>query len=102
VMGTLTAVFVWLLSQNGVFTLAGQGAAFVAAAAGFVIDIVVSVLVSLWTKPKPAEELVGFVYSETPKSHFHDPKLKDMPWLGRPLPLAGLALVMVVALNFLF
>ena len=102
VMGTLTAVFVWLLSQNGVFTLAGQGTAFVAAAAGFVIDIVVSVLVSLWTKPKPAEELVGFVYSETPKSHFHDPKLKDMPWLGRPLPLAGLALVMVVALNFLF
>ena len=102
VMGTLTAVFVWLLGQNGVFTLAGQGAAFVAAAAGFVIDIVVSVLVSLWTKPKPAEELVGFVYSETPKSHFHDPKLKDMPWLGRPLPLAGLALVMVVALNFLF
>jgi SSS family solute:Na+ symporter len=102
VMGTLTAVFVWLLSKNGVFTLAGQGTAFVAAAAGFVIDIVVSVLVSLWTKPKPAEELVGFVYSETPKSHFHDPKLKDMPWLGRPLPLAGLALVMVVALNFLF
>ena len=102
VMGTLTAVFVWLLGQNGVFTLAGQGTAFVAAAAGFVIDIVVSVLVSLWTKPKPAEELVGFVYSETPKSHFHDPKLKDMPWLGRPLPLAGLALVMVVALNFLF
>ena len=102
VMGTLTAVFVWLLSQNGVFTLSGQGTAFVAAAAGFVIDIVVSVLVSLWTKPKPAEELVGFVYSETPKSHFHDPKLKDMPWLGRPLPLAGLALVMVVALNFLF
>ena len=102
VMGTLTAVFVWLLSKNGVFTLPGQGTAFVAAAAGFVIDIVVSVLVSLWTKPKPAEELVGFVYSETPKSHFHDPKLKDMPWLGRPLPLAGLALVMVVALNFLF
>lgn len=102
VMGTLTAVFVWLLSQNGVFTLSGQGTAFVAATAGFVMDIVVSVLVSLVTKPKPAEELVGFVYSETPKSHFHDPKLKDMPLLGRPLPLAGLALAMVMVLNIVF
>ncbi|SDB81367.1 solute:Na+ symporter, SSS family [Raineyella antarctica] len=102
VMGTATAVFVWLLSQNGVFTLSGQGTAFVAASAGFVMDIVISFLVSLVTKPRPAEELVGFVYSETPKSHFHDPKLKDMPVMTRPLPLAGLALAMVIVLNIVF
>lgn len=102
VTGTLTAVFVWLLAQNGVFTLAGQGVAFVAASAGFVMDILASVLVSFVTKPKPVEELVGFVYSETPRAHFHDPKLEDMPWLGRPVPLAGLALAMVIVLNFIF
>lgn len=102
VSGTLTAVFVWFLAEQGVYTLSGQGVAFVAASAGFVVDILLSVLVSLVTKPKPAEELVGFVYSETPKANFHDPKLKDMPWLGRPVPLAGLALVMVIVLNTIF
>ena len=102
VLGTLTAVFVWLLARNGVFTLAGQGTAFVAASAGFVMDILASVLVSLVTRPKPADQLVGFVYSETPKSHFHDPKLKDLPVLARPVPLAGLALAMVIVLNVLF
>ncbi|QGF23013.1 sodium:solute symporter family protein [Raineyella fluvialis] len=102
VVGTGSAIFVWALAQNGVFTLSGQGTAFVAASAGFVLDIVVSILVSLVTKPKPSEELLGFVYSETPKSHFHDPKLKDMPVMARPLPLAGLALVMVIVLNAIF
>ncbi|MPM54750.1 hypothetical protein SDC9_101530 [bioreactor metagenome] len=102
IVGTLSAVFVWLLSLGGVIHLPGQGTAFVAASAGFVMDVLVSVLVSLVTKPKPASELVGFVYSETPKSHFHDPALASMSWISRPVPLAGIALVLVIALNFAF
>lgn len=102
IVGTLSAVFVWLLSLGGVIQLPGQGTAFVAASAGFVMDVLVSVLVSLVTTPKPASELVGFVYSETPKSHFHDPALATMPWISRPVPLAGIALVLVIVLNFAF
>ncbi len=102
IVGTLSAVFVWLLSLGGVIHLPGQGTAFVAASAGFVMDVLVSVLVSLVTTPKPASELVGFVYSETPKSHFHDPALATMPWISRPVPLAGIALVLVIVLNFAF
>lgn len=102
IVGTLSAVFVWLLSLGGVIHLPGQGTAFVAASAGFVMDVVVSVLVSLGTKPKPASELVGFVYSETPKSHFHDPALDTMPWISRPVPLAGVALVIAIILNIAF
>jgi len=102
VTGTLSAVCVWVLSLVGVVNLPGQGTAFVAASAGFVMDVIVSLLVSQVTKPKPAEELVGFVYSETPKSHFADPKLATMPWYSRPGPLAIIALVMVVVLNIAF
>ena len=58
--GTLSAVLVAFLSEDafgtlslGVIPLKGQGAAFVAASAAFVVDIVLSVVVSLMTEPKP-------------------------------------------------
>jgi SSS family solute:Na+ symporter len=73
VSGTLAAVLVALLSEDsfgsaslGVLGLSGQGASFVAAGAAFVVDIVVSVVVSMVTAPKPAAQLVGLVYSVTP------------------------------------
>ena len=102
VTGTLSAVFVWLLVQFEVFTLPGQGTAFLAASVGFVMDIVVSIIVSLMTKPKPSELLKGLVYSETPREDLIDPTEAAMPWYRRTMPLAGIALVMVTLLNFAF
>ncbi len=102
VTGTLSAVVVWLLSLGGVIDLPGQGTAFLAASVGFVMDVLVSVLVSLVTKPKPASELVGFVYSETPKSHFSDAAAAALPWYQRPGPLALIALGLVIILNIAF
>lgn len=102
VTGTLSAVFVWLLVQFGVFALPGQGTAFLAASVGFVMDIVVSIVVSLGTAPKPSEQLKGLVYSETPREDLVDPDEAAMPWYRRTLPLAGIALVMVTLLNFAF
>jgi len=100
--GTFSAIFVWVLSQVGVITLPGQGTAFVAASTGFVVDVLVSVIVSLCTKPKPVSELIGFVYSETPRSHFKDPEEASPPLLKRPVPLAIIALVLVIVLNIAF
>ena len=100
--GTFSAIFVWVLSQVGVITLPGQGTAFVAASTGFVVDVLVSVIVSLCTKPKPVSELVGFVYSETPRSHFKDPEEASLPLLKRPVTLAIIALVLVIVLNIAF
>ena len=54
VAGTLSAIFVFILSKVGVIDLPGQGMPFVAAAAAFVVDILVSVAVSMVTAPKPA------------------------------------------------
>ena len=61
-----------------------------------------SVIVSSFTEPKPYSELRGLVYSETPKEELRDPQEATMPWYRRTVPLAVLALAMVVVLNFLF
>lgn len=102
VCGTSSAILLWYLEFIGVFSMPGQGTAFLAASTGFVVDIVVSVLVSLVTQPKPATALVGLVYSETPKENLLDPHEAARPWYRRTLPLAGIALVMVTILNFMF
>ncbi|MFD3705687.1 sodium:solute symporter family protein [Nocardia sp. NPDC058658] len=101
VSGTLAAVFVFLLNETGVTNLSGQGASFVAAGAAFVVDIAVSVAVTMVTQPKPAAELVGLVYSETPKAMREDADADSLPWYQRPVLLAGIALVLVIALNII-
>jgi SSS family solute:Na+ symporter len=109
VSGTLAAVVVAVLSEDalggasiGAIPLKGQGASFVAAAAAFVVDIVVSVAVSVATRPKPVAELAGLVYSETPKEQRTDPDAARLPWYQSPTKLAGISLVLVIALNIIF
>jgi solute:Na+ symporter, SSS family len=102
VAGTATAITVFVLNDQGVMTLPGQGASFVGAGAAFVVDIVVSYVVSLATQPKPDEQLRGLVYSLTPRESFHDPRDDREAWYQRPTLLAGIALVMVIALNLIF
>ncbi|MBF6326996.1 sodium:solute symporter family protein [Nocardia transvalensis] len=99
VFGTLSAVVIFVLHQTEVFHLSGQGASFLAAGVAFVVDIVLSVAVSKVTAPKPAAELVGLVHSETPKEQLQDPESPSLPWYQRPVLLAGIALVIVIALN---
>jgi len=102
VSGTLSAIVVWLGNELDYYSLPGQGAAFLAASTAFVVDIVVSVAVSLATEPKPADQLKGLVYSETPKEDLVDPDEAALPWWRRTVPLAGIALVMVIILNVAF
>ncbi|PPJ24215.1 Na+/galactose cotransporter [Nocardia nova] len=99
VFGTLSAVVVFILNKTEVFHLSGQGSSFVAAGVAFVVDMVLSIAVSMWTAPKPDAELVGLVYSETPKAQLSDPDAATLPWYQRPVLLAGIALVIVIALN---
>jgi SSS family solute:Na+ symporter len=109
VAGTASAVLVAFLSEDafgswstGTLPLSGQGAAFVSASTAFVVDVVLSVVVSLATRPKPAEQLVGLVYSETPHDLRTDPLEAGYPWYRRTAPLAAIALVMVIVLNAIF
>jgi SSS family solute:Na+ symporter len=63
----------------------------------FSTNFVVTVIVSLFTKPKPDSELVGLVRSLTPMpSHSH------LPWWKRPEALAVAVLVGAIGLNIFF
>ncbi|RSD13688.1 sodium:solute symporter family protein [Amycolatopsis eburnea] len=103
VLGTASAITVWSLSQAGVLGLTGQGISFVAAGTAFVVDIVASVVVSLATRPKPDEELVGLVYSLTPRDSLkHDDTGENAGWYRKPGLLAGIVLILTIALNAIF
>ena len=54
------------------------------------------------SQPKTTAELKGLVYSETPKEDLIDPDEAVLPFYQRTVPLALIALGMVVVLNFLF
>lgn len=109
VSGTAAAILVAILSEDslgglsvGVIGLSGQGASFAAAGAAFVVDIVVSVVVTMMTRAKAESELVGLVYSLTPKEDLVDPDEASLPWYQSPVKLAGVGVVLVIALNLLF
>ncbi|MFB9928179.1 sodium:solute symporter family protein [Amycolatopsis halotolerans] len=103
VAGTASAVTIWALSQADVLSLAGQGTSFVAAGTAFVVDIVVSIGVSLATQPKPDAQLVGLVYSLTPRDSLkHDNTGENAGWYRKPGLLAGIVLVITIALNIIF
>ncbi len=102
VSGTLGALTINILMWAGVLSLPGQGGAFLAASVAFVTDVVVTVIVSQVTQPKPAAELRGFVYSLTPKAERTDPHLHELPVWRRPVPLGIAAALLVVTLNVVF
>jgi SSS family solute:Na+ symporter len=107
VAGTASAIAVFALASSGTLTIFGstdtQGPSFVGAMVAFVVDIVVSVIVSLATEPKPDSELRGLVYSLTPRGSLRgeeDPG--DRAWYRRPGVLAVIVLAITVALNIVF
>jgi SSS family solute:Na+ symporter len=63
----------------------------------FSINVVVTVAVSLVTKPRPETELVGLVYSLTPK-----PVETHLEWYQKPATLAIAVLCVLVVLNLVF
>lgn len=99
VAGTLSAITVFAFSKAGVIDLPGQGMPFLAATAAFIVDIAVSVGVSLVTTPKPRAELAGLVYSETRVSLLSDPEDAGKAWYLKPVPLAGVMLTVVIILD---
>jgi SSS family solute:Na+ symporter len=58
---------------------------------------VVTILVSLLTRPRPETELHGLVYSLTPR-----PSNAGLHWYARPAALAALVLLLTALLNFVF
>lgn len=105
--GTGSAILYWYIAEftsasATIFDLPGQGTAFMAASIAFVVDIIVALSVSMFTTPKPDEQLVGFVKSVTPKANLTDASEAALPWFQRTVPLGMLCLALVIILNIVF
>jgi len=75
----------------------GMGQAFIVAAVSWVVNFTTTIVVSLFTKPKPDAELKGLVYSLTAKPTYHQKK-----WYLRVVPLGIILLVITILLNIIF
>ena len=67
------------------------------AISAFTVCLTVTVGVSLVTRPRPEKELVGLVYSLTPR-----PSEAGRPWYARPAALGAAVLTVTLLLNFAF
>ena len=63
----------------------------------FSVNLIVTIAISLVTKPRPEPELVGLVYSLTPK-----PVETHLSWYQKPATLAIAVLAMLIVLNLVF
>ena len=103
IAGTVSAITVSVLNKVHVLDLSDQGASFLAASTAFVVDIVLSIVISLASRPKPDSELRGLVWSLTPRSsRTHSETGEDAGWYRKPAVLASGALVLAAALNIAF
>jgi solute:Na+ symporter, SSS family len=104
VAGTAGAFATHELASNGVLNLGSQLAeTFWFAMVAFAVDAVVTVAVTLFTAPKPEEELRGLVWGLT-RTDAREEELSaaDRVWWRNPKLLAAGAIALIVALNIIF
>ena len=75
----------------------GMGQAFIVASVSWIVNFCTTIIVSLFTKPKPEEELRGLVYSLTEKPSYHQDK-----WYLKVVPLGLILIVITIILNMIF
>lgn len=85
----------WIMQLHNYHSTTGQ--AFNIAWISFVACFVVTVLVSLFTKPRADSDLTGLVYSLTPKE-----KHRAKVWYKNPLWLGMIVLVVTLIFNIIF
>jgi SSS family solute:Na+ symporter len=74
-----------------------MGQAFIVASVSWTANFVMTIIVSLFTKPKPEASLKGLVYSLTVK-----PTYKEEKWYKRVAPLGLLLVIITIILNLIF
>jgi SSS family solute:Na+ symporter len=75
----------------------GMGQAFIVAAFSWIANFFSTIIVSLFTKPKPDSELKGLVYSLTEKVYANESK-----WYLKAGPLGLVLLLITILLNLIF
>ncbi len=101
--GTAAAIVINVLQTTEVLALSDQAGSFLGAIAAFVVGVAVAVVVSQFTTPKPDAELVGLVWSLTPKeSRSHGTSGEDSGWYRSPGLLGAMVLILTAALYVAF
>ncbi|GII21487.1 sodium:solute symporter [Planosporangium mesophilum] len=101
--GTLAAVTNYVLYRSGVVHYGSDlDQSFWGAGIAFVTVMVVSVIVTLFTTPKPASELSGLVYGVDKIDVTGDMDAADRAWYRNPIVLGAVALVLAAALYLPF
>ncbi|HEY1623765.1 MAG TPA: sodium:solute symporter family protein [Streptosporangiaceae bacterium] len=97
--GVLGAVLVYVLSLRHVIDLGSSlNVSFIVAAIGFAVDIVVSVLVSLVTRPIDASRLPGLIWGTNP-----DPGSAALSRAGRQSTIVlGIGVMLIAAILYIF
>ena len=84
------------LSQSHTFA-SGMGHAFFIAIMAWLVCFVVTIAVSMFTKPRPEAELTGLVYSLTAR-----PKSEAKVWYEKPVVLGVIVLTATFLLNLIY
>ena len=85
----------WIANLHTFYS--GTSQAFNIAWIAFVVCFIITLFVSLFTKPRPESSLVGLVYSLTPRQ-----KDSEKVWYKNPLVLGIIVLLATLALNIIF
>lgn len=85
----------WITSLHEFYS--GTSQAFNIAGIAFIVCFLVTAFISFFTKPKPEQQLIGLVYSLTPKQ-----RDSAKAWYKNPLWLGILVLLIVLILNIIF
>ena len=101
ISGTAAAIAAYYANKGGLVSLgSAQASAFWGAGIAFVVDAIVSVGVSLFTQPKPVEELQGLVHGMANEDE-HVAR-SESAWYRKPSTLAAGALGLTAILSFVF
>ena len=84
----------WLAHAFDFYSATGQ--AFTIASISFIVCLLSTIAISLFTRAKDEKELVGLVYSLTPKQD-----LKSKTWYTNPLYLGMIVLAITLFFNVL-
>ncbi|WP_280401416.1 sodium:solute symporter family protein [Nocardia carnea] len=105
VSGILGAAGVYIAHRfDWVSFSSDQSAAFWGAGVAFAVDVLVMLLVTTVTRPKPVAELTGLVWSTTDRSAYRKPLREHLGrnWYQSVPVLSAIALVSCVGLNLIF
>ena len=103
IAGAAAAEAMHLLASNNVIHISSKLAVtWWQAIAAFVVDALVLVVVSLFTKPKPDEELRGLVWGLKREEQESDEAVGDSAWYRSVPVLTGGAIALIIALNIIF